>query len=538
MFASLVQVLEKVERSRQLPSNTSQDLLSSYRQLINEAKHSDSDHALFRLLFPVDDHRRKYDLAERRLATSLADCLGLSETKRGERLLKWKQSTSLDHVPAAVRDLGTAVQAMLQDVSCIFESDISLDTIDELLDEMAQLSHFSSADLQNKANPPRTRRQILRDLFCTLSPVEAKWLTRIILRTSQTYAPISKWTITNLRYWFMTDLFSVHNEFDHVLNIVHKLEQKNGVLSRPEDPLHLIALVERYLCPRIGHRVEMIKCEKGLSSVHVHKLLQQTTNKDKITAWAEIKYDGERMQIHVDRTRSLDKQIVIFSKSGRESTTDRHLVLPNIREALALDDPHSSITTGIFEAELLVYDDATGDIAEFDKIKEVMQGDKKHRLGATAHMHPLVMFFDCLMVNDQSLLHAEYNERRAALEKYVHITKTRAEIAQRTRIDFIRHSTSGIAKLQKLMAEVVASRKEGLVIKPATSTYFRPFHNDATPIHWRGQHSTKPIWIKFKNDYIPGFGDTADFAILGGSYNPERAAKLKICREGKARLEY
>ena len=40
-------------------------------------------------------------------------------------------------------------------------------------------------------------------------------------------------------------------------------------------------------------------------------------------ACAEIKYDGERMQIHVKRNAPREDQIRIFSKSGRNSTMDR-----------------------------------------------------------------------------------------------------------------------------------------------------------------------------------------------------------------------
>jgi DNA ligase 4 len=39
--------------------------------------------------------------------------------------------------------------------------------------------------------------------------------------------------------------------------------------------------------------------------------------------WAEHKYDGERMQIHLNLKLPEREQIKIFSKSGRDSTWDR-----------------------------------------------------------------------------------------------------------------------------------------------------------------------------------------------------------------------
>jgi len=44
---------------------------------------------VFRLLFPDQDSRRKYDLKETKLARNIADCLGVSLDGRGESLRLW-----------------------------------------------------------------------------------------------------------------------------------------------------------------------------------------------------------------------------------------------------------------------------------------------------------------------------------------------------------------------------------------------------------------------------------------------------------------
>lgn len=44
--------------------------------------------------------------------------------------------------------------------------------------------------------------------------------------------------------------------------------------------------------------------------------------------YVETKYDGERMQIHVDLTLRLDQQVQIFSKSRLNSTKNREGVIP------------------------------------------------------------------------------------------------------------------------------------------------------------------------------------------------------------------
>jgi DNA ligase-4 len=46
------------------------------------------------------------------------------------------------------------------------------------------------------------------------------------------------------------------------------------------------------------------------------------------SCYVETKYDGERMQIHVNLSLPLDKQVQIFSKSRKDSTKDRYEVVP------------------------------------------------------------------------------------------------------------------------------------------------------------------------------------------------------------------
>lgn len=57
-------------------------------------------------------------------------------------------------------------------------------------------------------------------------------------------------------------------------------------------------------------------------------------------AWAEVKYDGERAQIHVEIMEDNTSRITIFSKSKRDSTLDRFGVHHIIKKTLSLPDSH------------------------------------------------------------------------------------------------------------------------------------------------------------------------------------------------------
>jgi DNA ligase-4 len=82
--------------------------------------------------------------------------------------------------------------------------------------------------------------------------------------------------------------------------------------------------------------------------------------------WVETKYDGERAQIHVRVLPNGFSRITIFSKSGRDSTLDRHAVHGIVREALGLAPappvpgltelaPAPPIKDVVLEAEMVAY---------------------------------------------------------------------------------------------------------------------------------------------------------------------------------------
>lgn len=73
--------------------------------------------------------------------------------------------------------------------------------------------------------------------------------------------------------------------------------------------------------PALGICISVQECSQGKSIAHAMQV-QQRNNES--VCFAEIKYDGERMQAHVDLDCP-DRQITIFSKSRRNSTNDRYL---------------------------------------------------------------------------------------------------------------------------------------------------------------------------------------------------------------------
>jgi hypothetical protein len=81
--------------------------------------------------------------------------------------------------------------------------------------------------------------------------------------------------------------------------------------------------------PQVGYAVKIPECAKGHGCKHAcqtMKIRSKDSNSD--SCYVEQKYDGQRMQIHVNLALPLDKQVKIFSKDRHESTKKREEIIP------------------------------------------------------------------------------------------------------------------------------------------------------------------------------------------------------------------
>lgn len=175
-----------------------------------------------------------------------------------------------------------------------------------------------------------------------------------------------------------------------------------------------------------------MECERPSS---VASVLDNLRGKGNEIAFAEIKYDGERMQIHVLNQQETDR-IRIFSKSGRNSTIDRKYTHQIINQTLDLcnNDREFKVYFGkepidslikvdevVLEGELLVYNSEKKEIEPFGGIQAFSRGS----IVETDKRYVLIKFFDILHLNGTSLLRIPFIERRRILDAVVRIIPTR-----------------------------------------------------------------------------------------------------------------
>ncbi|NXU89714.1 DNLI3 ligase, partial [Xiphorhynchus elegans] len=200
--------------------------------------------------------------------------------------------------------------------------------------------------------------------------------------------------------------------------------------------------------------------------------------------YAEIKYDGERVQVH----KSGD-HFNYFSRSLKP-------VLPH-KVAHFKDFIPQAFPGGqsmILDSEVLLIDNKTGKPLPFGTLGV-------HKKAAFQDANVCLFVFDCIYFNDISLMDRPLCERR----KFLH--DNMVEIPNRILFSEMKHVTKA-SDLADMITRVIREGLEGLVLKDIKASS----HGNYEP--------GKRHWLKVKKDYLNegAMADTADLVVLGAFY--------------------
>ena len=242
---------------------------------------------------------------------------------------------------------------------------------------------------------------------------------------------------------------------------------------------------------------------------------------------AEPKFDGFRVQIHLDRVhsfftgpvsgflpasaRSILKSIVdkkdnvelravenpstaatrkkehvrIFSRNLEDMTHS----FPDLVEGVLKEVKAKS---AILEGEAIAYNPVT---AEFLPFQETTKRRRKYNISEKVKELPLVMFaFDVLYLDGHDITQKPYSERRKLLEKIVTKSNQTIRLAEERVL-------KSASEIQEFFNESISDGLEGIMIKKLDSPY---------KAGGRGFH-----WIKFKRAQSGQLNDTVDCVLLG-----------------------
>lgn len=195
---------------------------------------------------------------------------------------------------------------------------------------------------------------------------------------------------------------------------------------------------------------------------------------------AEIKYDGERVQLH-----KKGSDFKYFSRSLKP-------VLPHKVNHFK-DYITRAFPTGddlILDCEVLMIDMKTGDPLPFGTLGI-------HKKNEFKDANPCLFIFDCLYYNGKSLLNCPLRERRKLLHKNM------VEIPNHIKFSDIK-LIKDLKDLEEMLTAVLDRGLEGLMLKDLEGTY----------------EPGKRHWMKVKRDYLfeGKAADSVDLVVLGAWY--------------------
>jgi ATP-dependent DNA ligase I len=193
--------------------------------------------------------------------------------------------------------------------------------------------------------------------------------------------------------------------------------------------------------------------------------------------YVEIKYDGERVQVH--------------KQGDTYQFFSRNLKPVKVNKVEGLEELLSASTkahTCILDGEVLVVDRVTLKMLPFSSL-----GVHKQKQFPNAQL--CYFIFDIMHLDGKNTLEMPYEQRRQLLHDKFTLVSGRLALSDAKEV-----KTDD--ELQTVWKRVLTENLEGLMLKDKMDTY-KP---------------NQRHWLKLKKDYLAGMADSADLVVLGAYY--------------------
>ncbi|GLV41237.1 DNA ligase 3 [Carabus blaptoides fortunei] len=207
------------------------------------------------------------------------------------------------------------------------------------------------------------------------------------------------------------------------------------------------------------------------------KSIEQAMRKCPNGMYSEIKYDGERVQVHKQGS-----EFKYFSRSLKPVMAHK---VNHFKDYIPQAFPHAKDL--ILDSEVLLIDTNTGKPLPFGSLGV-------HKREEFKDANVCLFVFDCIFYNGESLMHKPMHERRRILHENM------TEIPNHIMFSEM-EEVHAAADLAAMITKVLKEGLEGLVLKDLMSIY----------------EPGKRHWLKVKKDYLcdGAMADTADLIVLG-----------------------
>ncbi|GIW69824.1 MAG: putative DNA ligase [Patescibacteria group bacterium] len=399
------------------------------------------------------------------------------------RILQSLTNKNVDELFAQHGDLGTVAKIVLSDNK---DRGMSIAEVYEKLLEIAYIEGAGSVELKMKKTAA---------LLNSVDTLSAKFITRIILGTTRL-------GFTELTIVASLALIAGDKKYAKEIERVYNEHPDIGLIAQKIKSDGLAGLKKIKIEP--GVPVLSQKAQRVSGMEEAFKRVPDV--------WAEFKFDGTRVQLHMDKNKKAgliegikdlfgetEKKFLIktFTRNLEETTHQ----YPDLIEAAIKQVRADSV---ILDGEAIGYNRETGRFLPF---QETIQRKRKHGVTEAAKNIPLKYFvFDILYLNGKSTTELPLRERRKLLTQIIEPGDT-----------IIVDESLETKEFEKLMEYFELAKQkglEGLIVK-----------NPADP-YQAGARSYS--WIKLKTADEKLLADSVDCVLLGYYYGRGERSKFGI----------
>ncbi|XP_064110363.1 DNA ligase 3-like [Macrobrachium nipponense] len=325
------------------------------------------------------------------------------------------------------------------------KSNLSIQEVDELLEE---LSGMTKEDEQS---------YVLKKICKKCTGNDLKMVVRLIKGDLRINAGAKH--VLEAVHSDAYEAFQTTRNIDAVLDQVIKVGATGGSLKFTAEVMTPVLPMLAEACKSVDYAFK--KCLSG-------------------AMYAEIKYDGERVQLH-----KKGNKFKYFSRSLKEVMPHK---VSHFKNYIPQAFPHGEDL--ILDAEVLMIDNKTGVPLPFGTLGV-------HKKAEFQDANVCLFVFDCIHYNGQDLMDKPIKERREILEEHMTEIKNHIMFSEMKLI-------TKKEDLRNMINDVLKQGLEGLVLKDLNSIY----------------EPGKRHWLKVKKDYLNdgAMADTADLVVLGAWY--------------------
>jgi DNA ligase 1 len=358
-------------------------------------------------------------------------------------------------------DVGSAIFYLLKELEIEDDSNLSLVQVYEDLKNIEKISGSGSQEI---------KAEMLVDLVKKLSPVEAKFVVRIIL--GKLRLGFSEMTILDSVSWAEAGDKSLRVNLEQAYNICADI----GLIAKKIKDGGIEAIEQLTAMPGVPIRMAAAEREED-----AHAILAKLG-----PCVAQPKLDGLRLQVHLFVEDG--ERVVKFVSRNLQDVTE---MFPDLAKAVLSLKSDSLIAEG----EAIAIDTESGAFLPF---QETSKRRRKKEVDLAIESRPMRLYlFDCLYEGAQLLLSQAHSERRKRLVALVGEDADSSSIIQA-----IEEATFETGEdLENYFDEQISMGLEGIIAKRIDAPYVAGKRNFN--------------WIKLKRIEKGNLDDTIDAVILG-----------------------